>query len=310
MIIVFGSINMDINIGVGNFPHPGETVLSLDYDMSPGGKGANQALACARGGAKTAIVGKVGDDGYGLRVLSALRRNEVMTSGVATSDVLPTGLAVVMRDKTGENQIVVASGANSEVSAEQVPDEILKTGNYVLMQMEIPLAQNLAVMERARAHGAKTILNLSPALKIPRAALPFVDYLVLNEIEAGHIAKSLGLDISKDARVMAQAVAREGNLTCIITLGGQGVVAANAQGRGWFVPAMKLDQVIDTTGAGDCFGGTLAACLHNGNSLSDALRRASVAAGLSCLKKGIHDAYPYSGDVDENLGAVPAPTPF
>src|SRR5688572_17459810 len=125
MIIVFGSINMDLNMGMDHFPRPGETVLSRTYSTSPGGKGANQALACARTGAKTALVGRVGDDGMGLRILNSLKKHEVMTSGVSTSEVMPTGLAVVMHSQA-ENQIVVASGANSEVTADQVPDEVLK----------------------------------------------------------------------------------------------------------------------------------------------------------------------------------------
>src|SRR4051812_15205903 len=112
MIVVFGSINMDVGMRVKDFPRGGETILSPSYDMSPGGKGANQALACARGGAKTALVGKVGDDGIGTRILTNLRRNEVMTSGVATSDYLPTGMAYILRNAAGENQITVASGAN------------------------------------------------------------------------------------------------------------------------------------------------------------------------------------------------------
>ena len=126
MLIVFGSINMDVNVNVRNFPKEGETVLSQNYTMSPGGKGANQALAAARYGAKTAVVGKVGDDGNGLRILNYLKRNGVMTSGVAKSEEFPTGMAMVMkRKKDGGKSEVIASGANALVSAEQAPSDIL-----------------------------------------------------------------------------------------------------------------------------------------------------------------------------------------
>lgn len=310
MIIVFGSINMDMHMGVGRFPQVGETILSLDYDMSPGGKGGNQALAAARCGVKTAIIGKVGDDGYGVRILNALRRHEVMTSGVAKSDILPTGLAMVLTDKAGQNQIIVASGANSEVLAEQVPDEILKPGNIVLFQLEIPLLQNIEVMVRAKKRGATTILNVSPALKIPKEVLPYVDYLILNELEAGQISRSMGMDIASDEVKFAKAMSAEGRLTCIVTLGARGIVAVTPDGHGWRVPAMPLEKVVDTTGAGDCFCGTLAGCLHAGMALPQAIQRASAAAGLSCLKKGIQDAYPYSGDVDEAMAQQPAPQPL
>lgn len=297
-------------MGVGHFPQVGETLLAFDYDMSPGGKGGNQALAAARCGVKTAIVGKVGDDGYGVRALNALRRNEVMTSGVAKSEYMPTGFAMVLTDKNGQNQVIVASGANAEVTADQVPDEILKPGNFVLFQMEIPLIQNIEVMVRAKKRGATTMLNVSPALKIPREVLPYLDYLILNELEAAQIARSMDMNIASDEAALARAVSAMGPLTCIITLGARGIVAAAPDGQGWRVPAMPLEKVVDTTGAGDCFCGTLAACLHAGQSLPQAIQRASAAAGLSCLKKGIQEAYPYSGDVDEAMAKQPAPLPL
>ena len=301
MIIVFGSINMDLNIGVGKFPEPGETVLSLDYKTTPGGKGGNQALAAARTGEKTALVGRVGDDGMGIRILNNLRRNEVMTSGVSTSEVLPTGLAFVMRDPEGENEIVVASGANAEASAEQVPDEILGPGNVVLMQMEIPVSENLSLMERAKDFGATVILNVAPALKLPKSALAHVDYLIVNQIEARQMAESYGfnLDSNKDADRIAEILAKTGKLTCILTRGPGGTVVVTEDGRAWLVPALELENVVDTTGAGDCFCGTFAAMIYRKTPLLEAIKRANVAGGLSCLKVGIQEAYPYSAEIDE-----------
>ena len=305
MIIVFGAINMDMHMRVGSFPRPGETILTPSYDMSPGGKGANQALAAARGGVKTALVGKVGDDAMATRILNNLRRNEVMTSGVATSDYLPTGMAIVETNSAGENQIIVALGSNGDVSNTQVPDEILKPGNVLLLQMEVPLQENIILMERARKFGVKVILNLAPAFHLPQKALELVDYLVVNELEARMMAETIGIPAGQDLMVMAKALSAKGGLDCIITLGSQGAIAMGENGTGWRVPSMALKEVVDTTGAGDCFCGTLAAAIHSKFALASAMRRASVAASLSCMKKGAQESYPYSADIEEVLETFP-----
>lgn len=309
MIIVFGSINMDVNMRVRSFPQPGETVLSSSYDMTPGGKGANQALAAARSGAKTAIVGKVGDDGMGTRILNNLRRNEVMTTGVGTSDFLPTGMAYVLKDGQGENEIIVALGANSDVSAQQVPDEILKSGNIVLTQMELPVNETLLLLERAKQNGATTILNLAPAYKISQKTLDVVDYLIVNEPEARAIADALGVGVGQDLLVIAKALSAKGNMHCIVTMGGKGSVAVSPNGTAIRVPAMKIEKVVDTTGAGDCYCGTFAAAIHSRLALGSAMRRASVAASLSCLKKGAQESYPYLSDIEEHLENFPQAQP-
>lgn len=306
MIIVFGSINMDFNISLGHFPHPGETVLCPLYETSAGGKGANQALAAARSGAKTALVGKIGDDVSGQSILAGLRRNEVMTSGVATSDFSPTGMAVVMKNPKGENQIVVASGANLEVSASQVPDEILRPGNILLMQMEVPELENITLMERAKKLGAMVMLNLAPAVKISQKALNLVDILIVNEVEARMIADVAGIPPEqKDLVAVAKALSKAGDLDCIVTLGADGAVAATKTGETLRVPSLAIENVVDTTGAGDCFCGTLAAGLHARLALGSALRRASVAASLSCTRKGAQDSYPYPDEIDGALETFP-----
>lgn len=305
MIIVFGSINMDVNMRVKTFPRPGETILAPTYDMSPGGKGANQSMAAARSGAKTALIGKVGDDGMAHRILNNLRRHEVMTTGVATSDLLPTGMAYVIQEASGENQIIVASGANGDISASQVPDEILKTGNVVQLQMEIPLQENIDLMERANKLGATILLNLAPAGHFPEAYLQHVDYLILNEIEAEMLAEEYRIDKNQDLKKLAQQFAAKGDLTCVITVGSQGSFAVTKDGHGWKVPALCLEKVVDTTGAGDCFCGTFAAAIHNKLSIPEALRRASIAASLSCLEMGAQDSYPYVADIEEALAEFP-----
>lgn len=301
---------MDLNMRVKRFPAAGETVLSQSYSMTPGGKGANQALAAARIGSKTALVGKVGDDGAGLRVLNYLKRHEVMTSGVATSEELPTGMATVMRDASGENSIVVASGANAEVSAEQVPSNILGAGNVLLCQMEISLEQNALVMKTAHDTGAKVIMNLAPAVEIPQQLLTLVDYLIVNQIEARQLAKTLKINVQKDSlrkdsAALAKALAKENNMTCIVTMGAEGVVAVEPNGKGFSFPALKIQKAVDTAGAGDCFCGTFAACLHEGRTLITAVKMATVASGLSCQTKGIMKSYPYLSDIEEAMETMP-----
>jgi ribokinase len=308
MIIIFGSLNMDIAIRVDKFPEPGETVLSKSYMHSPGGKGGNQALASARtSNAKVVLVGRVGNDDYGRSLRDELKSNGVMVSGVAYSDTSETGLAVVTRDSTGENSIVVMSGANAEVIHEQVPDEILLKGNVLLMQMELPVDQTITLLERAHTRGVKTILNLAPAIYLPKKALGLLDYLIVNSIEARQMAEKLKLKTENNAVKLAQALAIEGQLTCIVTIGRAGSVAVTKDGQGWGVPIMPLDQslVVDITGAGDAYCGTFAAAIHDGVSLPEAMRRASVAGSLTCLKEGTQTAMPFSADIDEAMAKMP-----
>lgn len=299
---------MDIGVQVENFPEPGETVLSNGYVHSPGGKGGNQALAAARAtNAKVALIGRVGNDDYGKMLREELKANGVMVSGVAYTDHLDTGLAMVTRDKAGQKSVIVMSGANQDAIHDQVPDEILVKGNVLLMQMELPVDQTIALLERAHAKGVKTILNLAPAITLPKKAFGLLDYLIVNSIEARQIASKLNLKSENNAIKLAQALAIEGQLTCIVTIGKSGSVAVTKDGKGWGVPTMPLDQtqVVDITGAGDAYCGTLAASIHDGIELSEAMRRASVAGTLTCLKTGTQTAMPFSDDIDKAMVDMP-----
>lgn len=289
---------------VKRFPERGETSLTPSHTSIPGGKGANQALAAARAGAKTALVGCVGDDGPGLRILNNLKRNEVITSGVAKSEDYPTGMAVVTKEKSaGKSRTIVSLGANMFINADQAPSDILHEKNLLLVQMEVPLEQNAIVMKTAHDNGAKVILNLAPALKIPKTVLTLVDYLVVNQIEARKLAKTLELDPQKDTVKLAQEMAKKGNLTCIVTMGPEGVIAVDPKGKGWKLSSMKIEDVADTTGAGDCFCGTFAACLHNKKSMVESLKMATIASGLSCRATGGQESYPYLGDIEDAMEA-------
>lgn len=301
MIVVFGSINIDLVIQVDGPPRPGETVLSDAYNLYPGGKGANTAVAAARAGASTSLFGQVGGDGFADQALAVVREAGVRLDGVATSD-RPTGCATIWVDSGGENSIVVASGANLDARATQVPDSALGPDTLVALQMEVPAGENWAVVERAKATGARVLLNLAPAGIVPGAVLRSVDYLVANEIEAAMLAGELGLDAGQPTRVPRLLAERYG-LTCIVTLGGAGAIAFSPEG-GYSIPALPIAPV-DTTGAGDAFCGGLAAALDNGSELQDALRRASTGAGLACRVKGAQSSLPERRSIEENLPDLP-----
>jgi ribokinase len=302
MLIVFGSINMDMIVRMDYLPQAGETVLCPDYDLLPGGKGANQALAAARMGARVALVGCAGDDGYSRHILDTIRRQGVITSGVAQSD-RPTGCAFILQESGGQNRIIVAAGANSDATADQAPDEILRPGSMVLAQMELPPDEVFLLIRRAHARGVKIILNLAPATALPDDILPMLHILVVNEIEIAQVAKKTGLKSEKHEE-MARAMARKGPMTCIVTLGDKGSFVALPDGAAFHVNALSLEKVVDTTGAGDAYCGTLAACLYAGMTLEESVRRASAAGSLACAEKGTITAFAYQADVEKRLDEV------
>lgn len=305
MIIVFGSLNTDITFTVPHFSAPGETTLGESYQMNYGGKGANQALAAAKIGVKTALVGCVGDDGMGMRIQNGLKRQGVMTSGVAETSEKPTGLAVVTRDeKSGQNNIMVATGANAETKADQVPDEILKTGNVLLMQLEVPVEEVCALIPRAKERGVKVILNLAPVRGvIGKDILAQTDVLIMNQIEAAQIGHQLHIDAGaiKKAEDLARVLAKEIGVTCLVTFAENGSYAAKADGACYHVPALKIEKVVDTTGAGDAYCGTFAACIHDGKGLTEAMRYAAISGSLACTKEGAMPSYPFLGEIEEQL---------
>jgi len=301
VIVVFGSINIDLVIQVDGLPRPGETVLSEAYELFPGGKGANTAVAAARAGADTLLFGKVGPDGFADPALAILREAGVGLDGVETSG-RPTGCATIWVDSGGENSIVVASGANLDARAAQVPDSVLGPATLLALQMEVPVSENWAIIERAKAAGARIMLNLAPAGMVPVSVLRSVDYLVTNEVEAAMLAGELGLDAGQPTRVPRLLADRYG-LTCIVTLGGAGAIAFGPDG-GFSIPAMPIAPV-DTTAAGDAFCGGLAAALDSGLDLPDALRRASTGAGLACRTRGAQSSLPLKNAIDENLPILP-----
>ncbi len=299
MLLVLGSLNADMLFKVENLPRPGETVLCPGYEVAAGGKGANQAAAAAKAGADVHMVGHLGDDSFGEFTRNVMTEAGVDCSAVAVSRA-PTAIAVIGVDQAAENQIIVASGANLDTDSSQLPDERLNADATVLCQNEIRPETSFSVLKRAKALGAKTILNLAPAAAVPHDVLDALDLLIVNEIEA---AMAAGLEeLGEDAMLVAQALSERHDLTMIITLGANGAIAAGQAGR-FRADSLSIEPV-DTTGAGDAFVGVLAAAFDQGLDLPDALRRASVGAGLACTQIGAQTSQPSKADIEARLGDV------
>ncbi|HEX3207737.1 MAG TPA: ribokinase [Geminicoccaceae bacterium] len=294
MLLVFGSLNVDLVFQVASLPRPGETVLCPGYALAPGGKGANQATAAAKAGASVRMVGHLGEDDFGRLARRALLAAGVNDGGIATS-ARATGIAVIGVDRRGENQIMVASGANLDTDAGQIADAELTSGITVLCQNEIRPEATFALLERAKARGARAILNLAPAGRVPDSVLDALDVLLVNEIEAATAAGGRG-----DPADLARELAARHGLTCIVTVGSQGALAVGPADA-CRVPALAVE-TIDTTGAGDAFAGVLAAALDRGLALTEALRHASVAAGLACTRLGAQTSQPDAAAIAARLG--------
>jgi ribokinase len=301
MIIVFGSLNIDMVMRVEKMPRSGDTVLSPNYKMIPGGKGANQAVAAANAGASVKLFGKIGDDEFGRIVLESLKQSPVDLVGVEMSKEAATGCASVCIEAQGENMITVASGANLRAKQREIPDFLLSKDTILLLQMETSAEENWDLIRRAKKIGARVILNLAPAHEIPQDILKIVDILVMNQNEATILGLHLGFDVLSPTVVARRIVAKFG-ITCIVTLGKQGAMACSPEGT-WEVKAMDIEPV-DTTAAGDAFVGIFAASLEGGMDLPSALRNASVGSGLTCLKQGAQISLPTQQQIQENLKKV------
>jgi ribokinase len=308
MILVFGSLNADLVFQVQALPRPGETVLCPGYALVPGGKGANQAAAAAKAGASVRMVGHLGDDSFGDFLRQGLVQAGVDCEGVAIADAA-TGVAVIGVEPGGENQIMVGSGANLATRAEQVADADLAPGVTLLCQNEVDPAATFALLERAARRGARTVFNLAPAAPVPTAVLDATDVLVVNEIEAsmaaGHQANP---GREGDPQALARELATRHGLTCVVTLGAAGAIA-RGPASGWRIGSLPIEPV-DTTGAGDAFVGVLAAALDRGLALPEALRRASVAAGLACTRLGAQTSQPLAAEIEARLADLPPATPL
>lgn len=295
MIVVFGSLSADLVTRVERIPRPGETVLCGGYVVVPGGKGANQAVAAARAGARVALVGSRGDDAFGEVAVSLLRQAGVDLGPLATID-RPTGLALISVDEGGENAIVVASGSNQSTRLAQLEAVPLGPSDTVLLQREIPDAETYSAIEHAKAKGARTVLNVAPAGPVPEAALRALDVLVVNEHEALIVAHAVGVG-TDDPEEAARLLNERFGCAAIVTLGPKGAV-------GWVdgvrraVPALPV-AVVDTTAAGDSFTGAFAAALDEGFGFTAAMARGAAAGSLACTAEGAQPSIPDRAAIDK-----------
>lgn len=290
MILVAGSANLDFVVRAPHIPAPGETVLGGDFRTFAGGKGANQAIACARaGGVATRMLLGLGRDSFAEPIEASLDAAGVQLHVVRTEN-LPTGTAFICVSDDAENAITVAPGANSALQPEHLPE--LGGVQYLLLQLETPLETVAAYAAAARKAGVKVVLNAAPAQALPFELLAYVDVLVVNEGELASISKCTGS--------VADCLNMLPGLPCVvITLGGRGC-CARVNGQTILQRAFAVNPV-DTTAAGDTFCGVLVASLAKQHSLTLALERASAAAALACTRPGAQDSIPTSAEVDQFL---------
>ena len=299
MILVFGSINADFFLNVKSLPRPGETVLCPSYTFYPGGKGANQAVAAARLGAEVMFAGSVGKDPYGAQVLKSLREVGINLNRV-NSKGTTTGTAFVVVEEDGENQIVVASGANLETCSNQIKDSDLSLCTHIVLQLEVPIKEIEDIIFRAKAAGCKIILNYAPANVIQPTAIECCDYLIMNEIEANSLFGQ-----KKEVEEYAIKFSKRFDAECIITLGPKGSLLATREGL-YKIDALEVE-AIDTVGAGDMFVGAFSAGLFKGECTTSSLQRATVASGLTCKFNGAQPSLVTPQLVESELQRLPLP---
>ena len=304
MVIVFGSINIDIAVSLARLPERGETVLGHGCVVSPGGKGANQAHAARRAGAPVAMVGMVGADAFAAPALAGLRTAGVDLTRVGVVDK-PTGCATIwVEEGTGASTIAVASGANTRVSHSQVPDELLDGEPVLLLQHEAPLDENWRLVERAAGRDCRILLNAAPAFPVPEDVLAALDVLVVNEIEIAQVAAHAGAG-NEPLQSLPGWLARRFDLTVAATFGAEGSLCHTGR-KALHTPAAAI-RPVDTTGAGDTYAGVLAAVLAAGHGLREATRYATAAGSLACTRVGAQSSQPAWPEIVAAAGELPAP---
>lgn len=292
-IFVVGSLNADLVVGVERRPRPGETVLGDDLRVGPGGKGANQAVAAARFGGRTQMLGRVGADEHGRMLVDSLAAAGVDTRHVRTADGRPTGAALITVTRDGENEIVVSPGANATVTGDDVraAEADLRAAAVLLCQLELGVEVVAAASRVAAASGVRVVLNAAPPRWLPDDVLAACDPLVVNVHEANHL---LGSDLPAEQMPRAaRGLLALGPRSVIVTLGAGGALWADGSG-GAHVPARSV-AVVDTTGAGDAFVGSLAVRLAGGAGLDEATAYA-VRAGTAAVQVDGAQAFPLEPD--------------
>jgi len=292
-ISVLGIFVADISFSGNKIPSIGETILGTNYNIGPGGKGCNQAIAIARLGGAVSFISKLGKDTYGDLATNTLHNNNIDTSTITYSNELQTGVAGIMVDKnTGKNAINVITGAPSTLTIKEVEKhiEVINNSKIFLTQLEVPKEVTLHCLKKAKENKVLTILNPAPASEISNEFFKYIDYFTPNETEAEFYT---GIKISNEmeAKKASIKLLNLGLKKVIITLGEKGLFYTDGK-EDIYIKALSLNKVLDTTGAGDAFNGGLAFALSENKSIKEALNLANQVAGLSTLKLGAGNAMP------------------
>jgi len=299
-VTVIGSINLDRTIRVKAMARPGETIHASEVFSAGGGKGANQAVAAKRSGAKTNFIGAVGNDDAGKTMLELLSYEDIDLSGIAKLEKVATGQAYIVVDEKGENSIVIHAGANGKITPEHVEKhaDLIEKSDFVIAQFESDLASTIVAFKLARKAGVTTILNPAPAMKIvPKELLETTDLIIPNETETEVLT---GVEVT-DEKSMEQAAAKLhalGIKAVIITIGSKGAFYSNA-GQTGIVPAYKV-KAVDTTAAGDTFIGALSTVLAKDlSNLVEAIKYGNQASSLTVQRFGAQPSIPYKHELEE-----------
>ncbi len=301
-IVVFGSINIDLTTYGARLPKPGETVLGDHYSIDLGGKGCNQAVAVARLGGQTSLVGRVGRDSFGDTARAKLKESGLDTGNVLVDPESGTGIAVISVNKQAENCITVIGGANMAINNADVvrAKELFENAGILMLQLEIPLEIGLQAADIVRSQGGRVIFDPAPApaAGLPADVLSRIDIITPNESETELLTGIRPTNPAQASEAAAQ-LRRQGVAMAVIKLGAAGVYYQNAECEG-FIPAFKVNS-IDSVAAGDCFNGGLAYALENGYSPDKAVQFAAACGALSTTKRGASTSAPRLADVMDLL---------
>ena len=298
-IVVVGSLNMDLVVRVPHMPIPGETVLGNDFQNIPGGKGANQAVGAARMGARVTMIGKVGNDEFGKALTKNLANEGVGISHISVDEKEATGIAMITLDQSGQNSIVVASGANMALKPEDIRTAWKKISDIdvLVMPLEVSLECVEEAVRLATESSVKVILNPAPAQKLSDDLLKKVDVLVPNESETS-LLTGLAVESIEDAKIAAKSLLEKGIGAIVLTLGSRGALLISENQPAIISTPYKVN-VVDTTAAGDSFVAALSVGIVEGLPLENALRQATAAGALAVTKMGAQPCMPTKKEVNE-----------